>query len=121
MMIDYITFCLFASFIITGLYLSAADGGVLAFLRTPFEDAHEVLCITYNGCGGSLTRPKEVFLKSIVWIGNPIIMCAKCMASVWGTLLYLYWFDSFVFVEWACVVLCVSFFNVYWSLLYYKL
>lgn len=120
MMADYITFCLFSSFIITGFYLSAYDGGLLSFLRTPFEDAESVL-IHNGGFDSQLGKSRTNFLKSIVWIGKPLIMCAKCMASIWGTLLYLYWFDSFVFVEWACVVLCVSFFNVFWSLLYFKL
>lgn len=120
MMADYITFCLFASFIITGLYLSAADGGAMAFLRTPFIRAEEAIIRGKNNDILYQSVSDRTVLKFIVWIGNPLITCAKCMASVWGTLLYLYWFDSFVFVEWACVVLCVSFFNVFWSLLYYK-
>lgn len=116
-MIELIIFCLFASFVICGLHFSSIDGGVLSFLRYPFDRAEDrtVTQAMYDNFGMSYKID-----KLIAFIGKPIIVCAKCMASIWGTLLYWFWFEDFVITEWICVVLCISFFNAFWSILYYR-
>lgn len=121
-MTELIIFCLFASFVICGLNFASEEGSVLHFLRRPFEKASDRLL---NGSNYDLINGIECKHYNmdylIEWIGKPLIMCAKCMASIWGTLLYWFWFEEFVITEWLCVILCISFFNAFWSCLYHKI
>lgn len=120
-MIQLILFCLFCSFVICGLNFASEEGSVLHFLRYPFQRASDNILNKRNEAMLNGERCAMIHFDVFVeWIGKPLIMCAKCMASVWGTLLYWHWFESFDVIEWACCVLCISFFNAWWSYLYYK-
>jgi len=48
--------------------------------------------------------------KLPILIGKPLILCCACMASVWGTIIY-WWFFANSIEEWILVVVAASYVN----------
>ena len=109
-MTDLLLFCFFSSIAIVSLFLTAEDG-VLGFLRRPFIVADDKLLMGSN----------SLFYRLIADISYPLIMCAKCMASFWGILFYLYWINDKSVIECLTCVLIISYFNRILLHFYYKI
>jgi|TARA_R110000868_G_scaffold17137_6_gene75673 hypothetical protein len=49
-------------------------------------------------------------------LGKPILLCCTCMSSVWGTIIYWYFFGNSI-PEWILVTISASFLNsILWEL-----
>lgn len=49
-------------------------------------------------------------------LGKPILLCCACMSSVWGTIIYWYFFGNSI-PEWILVTISASFLNsILWEL-----
>lgn len=110
MMTKILIFCFVTSIAICGLHGAGEEGHWLYPIRRFFERMNDKWLMTLNKG-----------YKLIYNIGKPIILCANCMASVWGTLSYLYWFENYRLGEWLFCILAISFMNGFLKQLYYRL
>ena len=90
-------FCFLTSLAILGLRLSAEEGQLLSIATHPFKSGW------------------------LAYVGKPLITCARCMASVWGVLSYLFWFNEVNIIEMIFCVCVISFLNSFLYALYYRL
>lgn len=120
-MTELILFCFVGSCAMVGLHLASLPGAVLDFLQMPFIRAQVDIDHGDNMdmLNGKVSDRK--FLRFLAFIGNPLIMCPKCMASIWGSVWYLVAYETYVVQEWIVVVLAMSFINAILAGIYHRL
>lgn len=87
-------------FFCLGWRIITSEGQIFYFIRKYFEDRTE----------------NKFFLT----IGKPFVLCITCMASIWGSSIYLY-LNNFVFFDWAICCISASFIQTFIWKLYVKL
>lgn len=90
-------FCFLTSLAIVGIKLSAEERQLWSFATKPFKSGW------------------------LAYVGKPLITCARCMASFWGILSYLFWFGEVNIIEMIFCVCVISFLNSFFYALYYRL
>lgn len=60
------------------------EGQLLYFIKKPFED-------NYNRINAltELGKKTPISRTVIYYIGKPFVMCITCMASIWGTVIFI--------------------------------
>lgn len=101
------------------------EGQLLYFIRKFFEDnqadlEHKEVQLDFDKSSDLIRQIRRH--KLLYFIGKPLVMCITCMASIWGTVIYLHFnWQSFGISELLINCICASFIQTFIYKLYVKL
>jgi len=108
------------SLAICGLYFAGSEGGLFHFLHKPFVWAEKKIIDAKHKAmihqGALFIWPYQI----ILFFYKPFVACPKCMASIWGTVLYCS-LNEFEIKEYLLTIFIISCMNNVIQAAYYKL
>lgn len=107
-----ITFIIICSLFCVGLHLSAEEGYILNFIRSPFDWMMENhVREKNNALLMNEPMPGELWSRMINVIGKPLITCVRCMGSLWTLVIYYFLQPDLSLIQVIICIPAVSFLN----------